>query len=109
MRRRYPRGGTAGSSLDAGIAAAVFASRSRSSLRVVRLGTHAVSIRSASSWPRSPPSHSSPGASAPLAVFAFTAATSAVLNGLGYALGPPLGPTVALFFLPSTLPRREPG
>jgi signal transduction histidine kinase len=36
---------------------------------------------------------------APLAVFAFTAAASAVLNGLGYALGPPLGPTVALFFL----------
>src|SRR6185295_2575741 len=36
---------------------------------------------------------------APLAVFAFTAAASAALNGLGYALGPPLGPTVALFFL----------
>jgi signal transduction histidine kinase len=35
----------------------------------------------------------------PLAVFAFTAAASAVLNGLGYALGPPLGPTIALFFL----------
>ena len=32
-------------------------------------------------------------------MFAFTAAASAVLNGLGYALGPPLGPTVALFFL----------
>jgi signal transduction histidine kinase len=36
---------------------------------------------------------------APLAVFAFTAAASAVLNGLDYALGPPLGPTAALFFL----------
>ncbi len=35
----------------------------------------------------------------PLAIFAFTASASAVLNGLGYALGPPLGPTVALFFL----------
>jgi signal transduction histidine kinase len=36
---------------------------------------------------------------APLAVFAFTGLASAVLNGLGYALGPPLGPTVALFFV----------
>ena len=36
---------------------------------------------------------------APLAVFALTAAASAVLNGLGYPPGPPLGPTVALFFL----------
>jgi signal transduction histidine kinase len=36
---------------------------------------------------------------APLAVFAITAAASAVLNGLGYPLGPPLGPTVALYFL----------
>jgi signal transduction histidine kinase len=36
---------------------------------------------------------------APLAVFAFTAAASAALNAIGYALGPPLGPTVALFFL----------
>jgi signal transduction histidine kinase len=36
---------------------------------------------------------------APLATFAFTAAASAVLNGLGYAPGPPLGPTVALYFL----------
>src|SRR5688572_28130853 len=36
---------------------------------------------------------------APLAVFVLTAAASAVLNGLGYPPGPPLGPTVALFFL----------
>jgi len=36
---------------------------------------------------------------APLAVFALTAAASAVLNGLGYPPGPPLGPTVALYFL----------
>ncbi|HSP74138.1 MAG TPA: histidine kinase dimerization/phosphoacceptor domain-containing protein, partial [Gaiellaceae bacterium] len=36
---------------------------------------------------------------APLAVFALTAAASATLNGLGYALGPPFGPTVALFFV----------
>jgi signal transduction histidine kinase len=36
---------------------------------------------------------------APLAVFALTAAASTVLNGLGYPSGPPLGPTVALYFL----------
>jgi signal transduction histidine kinase len=36
---------------------------------------------------------------APLAVFAVTAAASAVLNGLGYPPGPPLGPTVALFLV----------
>jgi signal transduction histidine kinase len=35
----------------------------------------------------------------PLAVFALTAAASATLNGLGYGLGPPFGPTVALFFV----------
>jgi signal transduction histidine kinase len=37
----------------------------------------------------------------PLAVFAFTTAASAALNGLGYGLGPPFGPTVALFFVAS--------
>ena len=36
---------------------------------------------------------------APLAVFAVTAAASAVLNGVGYTVGPPFGPTVALFLL----------
>jgi signal transduction histidine kinase len=36
---------------------------------------------------------------APLATFVFTAAASAALNGLGYPPGPPLGPTVALYFL----------
>jgi signal transduction histidine kinase len=35
----------------------------------------------------------------PLGVFAFTTAASAALNGLGYAVGPPFGPTVALFFV----------
>jgi signal transduction histidine kinase len=35
----------------------------------------------------------------PLAVFAITATASAALNAFGYALGPPLGPTVALFLL----------
>ncbi len=36
---------------------------------------------------------------APLAVFALTAAASAALNGLGDPPGPPLGPTIALYFL----------
>lgn len=36
---------------------------------------------------------------APLTVFVATAGASALLNGLGYPPGPPLGPTVALYFL----------
>src|SRR5690349_1921180 len=36
---------------------------------------------------------------APLAVFGLTTAASATLNGLDYALGPPFGPTFALFFV----------
>ncbi|HET7855049.1 MAG TPA: histidine kinase [Gaiellaceae bacterium] len=39
---------------------------------------------------------------APLAVFVVTAAASAALNGFGYPPGPPLGPTVALYFLALT-------
>jgi signal transduction histidine kinase len=35
----------------------------------------------------------------PLGVFAFTTAAAATLNGLGYGLGPPFGPTVALFYV----------
>jgi signal transduction histidine kinase len=35
----------------------------------------------------------------PLAVFAVTTAASATLNALGYALGPPFGATIALFFV----------
>lgn len=35
----------------------------------------------------------------PLVVFALTAAASATLNGFGYELGLPFGPTVALFFV----------
>ena len=38
---------------------------------------------------------------APLSVFALTTAASATLNALGYAQGPPFGPTVALFFVAS--------
>jgi signal transduction histidine kinase len=37
--------------------------------------------------------------SAPLAVFGVTAAASTLLNGLDYPQGPPVGPTVALYFL----------
>ena len=36
---------------------------------------------------------------APLAVFAVTALASAAIAGLGYPAGPPIGPTVALFFV----------
>jgi signal transduction histidine kinase len=36
---------------------------------------------------------------APLAVLAITTAASATLNGLGYAEGPPFGPTIALFYV----------
>jgi signal transduction histidine kinase len=35
----------------------------------------------------------------PLGVFVLTASASAALNALGYPPGPPLGPTLALFFL----------
>lgn len=36
---------------------------------------------------------------APLAVFVVTSAASATLTALGYAVGPPFGPTAALFFV----------
>ena len=36
---------------------------------------------------------------APLVVFAFTAAASAAMAALGYAAGPPFGPTAALFYV----------
>jgi signal transduction histidine kinase len=35
----------------------------------------------------------------PLGVFALTTAAAAILNGLGYATGPPFGPTIALFYV----------
>jgi signal transduction histidine kinase len=37
--------------------------------------------------------------SSPLGVLALTTAAAAALNGLGYALGPPFGPTIALFYV----------
>ena len=36
---------------------------------------------------------------APLAVFALCTIASATINALGYASGPPLGPTIALFYI----------
>jgi signal transduction histidine kinase len=38
---------------------------------------------------------------APLLVLAVTTAASTTINGLGYALGPPFGPTIALFYVAS--------
>jgi signal transduction histidine kinase len=38
---------------------------------------------------------------APLTVLCVTTAASATLNGLGYALGPPFGPTIAMFYVAS--------
>ena len=43
----------------------------------------------------------------PLGVFAVTTAASATLNGLGYAVGPPFGPTAALFFVAADQRTRE--
>jgi signal transduction histidine kinase len=43
----------------------------------------------------------------PLAVFALTTAAAATLNGLGYAVGPPFGPTAALFFVATDERTRE--
>jgi signal transduction histidine kinase len=37
----------------------------------------------------------------PLGVFAVTTVATATLNALGYALGPPFGPTIALYFVAS--------
>jgi signal transduction histidine kinase len=86
--------------LDAGIALAVFAA----SLGLLALRSHemvgsrgvdvlgvvlvALSSLPLVAWRR-----------APLLVFVSTAAASAVLNGVGYPPGPPLGPTVALYLL----------
>jgi signal transduction histidine kinase len=45
---------------------------------------------------------------APLEVFAVTAGASTTLSAFGYPEGPPIGPTVALYFLALT-PERAPG
>ena len=57
------------------------------------LGVLAVSLAAIASFPLLARRRS------PLGVFALTAAGTATLNGLGYPLGPPFGPTVALFFV----------
>ena len=86
--------------LDAGIAAVVFAlslamlaSRGSSEADARDLDALGVLLAALASLPLVARRR------APLAVFALTAAASAVLNGLGYPPGLPLGPTVALFFL----------
>jgi signal transduction histidine kinase len=43
----------------------------------------------------------------PLGVFVVTTAASATMNGLGYAVGPPFGPTAALFFVAADRRTRE--
>jgi signal transduction histidine kinase len=86
--------------LDAGIAAVVFAlslamlaSRGDSGTDVRELDPLGVLLAALASLPLVARRR------APLAVFALTAAASAVLNGLDYPPGLPLGPTVALYFL----------
>ncbi len=86
--------------LDAGIAAVVFAlslamlaSRGSSEADARDLDALGVLLAALASLPLVARRR------APLAVFALTATASAVLNGLGYPPGLPLGPTVALFFL----------
>jgi signal transduction histidine kinase len=44
---------------------------------------------------------------APLGVFVVTALAASALNGLGYATGPPFGPTIALFFVAADERSRE--
>jgi len=43
----------------------------------------------------------------PLGVFVLTTAVSATMNALGYGLGPPIGPTLALFFVASDARTRQ--
>lgn len=43
----------------------------------------------------------------PLEVFVLSTAANATINGLGYGLGPPFGPTVALFYLAADGRTRE--
>jgi signal transduction histidine kinase len=86
--------------LDAAIAAVVFglsvailAGRGRADLGARELDALGVALAALASWPLVLRRRE------PLVVFAVTAAASSVLFGLGYPPGPPLGPTVALFFL----------
>ena len=86
--------------LDAGIAAVVFAlslamlaSRGDSGTDTRELDPLGVLLAALASLPLVARRR------APLAVFALTAAASAVLNGLDYPPGLPIGPTVALYFL----------
>jgi signal transduction histidine kinase len=100
MAYRTPSKGRREAVLDIGIAAVVFAlslamlgARGNAEVDTRDLDPLGVLLAALASWPLVARRR------APLAVFVITATASAVLNGLGYAQGPPLGPTVALFFL----------
>jgi signal transduction histidine kinase len=99
MAYRTPSKGRREAVLDVGLAAVVFAlSLAMLGARADEAGTRdldplGVLLAAFASWPLVARRR------APLAVFVVTATASAVLNGLGYAQGPPFGPTVALFFL----------
>jgi signal transduction histidine kinase len=100
MASRTPSKGRRQAVLDVGIAAVVFAlslamlgARGNAEVDTRDLDPLGVLLAAFASWPLVARRR------APLAVFVVTATASAVLNGLGYAQGPPLGPTVALFFL----------
>jgi signal transduction histidine kinase len=86
--------------LDVGVAAVVFAlslallgARGHAEADTRDLDALGVLLAAFASWPLVERRR------APLAVFVLTATASALVNGLGYAQGPPFGPTVALFFL----------
>jgi signal transduction histidine kinase len=85
---------------DAGIAAAAFvvsvvllAARGEPGDETRDLDALGVLLAALASFPLAARRYS------PLAVFVVTAAASSALNGIGYPPGPPVGPTVALFFL----------
>jgi signal transduction histidine kinase len=84
--------------LDAAIAAVVFGASvallgARGDAHTHDLDALGIALAALASWPLVLRRRE------PLAVFAVTAAASSVLFGLGYPPGPPLGPTIALFFL----------
>ncbi|HSL66121.1 MAG TPA: histidine kinase [Gaiellaceae bacterium] len=106
---RAPAPGRRGLLLDAALAAVVFAlslallvGRDDAGADARSLDPLGVALAAVASLPLAARSR------APLGVFVLTAAASAALNALGYPQGPPLGPTVALFFLAAS-PERTRG
>jgi signal transduction histidine kinase len=100
MAYRTPSRGRREVVLDVGVAAVAFAltlamlrARGNAEADTRDLDPLGVLLAAFASWPLVA------WRRAPLAVFVVTATASAVLMGLGYAQGPPFGPTVALFFL----------